>query len=207
MLVFQFIPRSAIDDPQDYNSVSIIEDINNYPCLLNLPFSTRKTQSDSVIFYNNLYLNQQRQEQLESFIQIFDNGCAEYVTTSSCIFADVDGKRYFNGNYENDLLRVTQAIMQTMKKLNIDQPIYVKLILTGVKDAIFEYQGSLMPSSNIFTEDSYFQINENIIYSYEISPVEVIKPLINKVCNAVNIVKSPNIDNNGNWTGIKLPNC
>jgi hypothetical protein len=132
-----------------------------------------------------------------SYVQLYRNGTVEAVeglilrpTKTSKIIASY--------TYEDELITALGEYIGLLRELGVNAPIAIYLTLTGV-------QGWRMSPKDGFRDNGFeidrdtLQLPETILESYEMEPIDILRPMFDIVWNACGYEKSRNFTEDGLW--------
>lgn len=144
-----------------------------------------------------------------SYVQLFRNGIVEAVETTM-LESTVDDEKLPHipgAEYEKRLLKSLPNYLSIQERLGVAPPLFVMLSLLGVSGYNMDVKFGLDLAGDYGygIDRDALVLPEIIIESFEIDPVEVMRPIFDTVWNAAGWPRSMNYDDAGVWC--KGPNC
>jgi len=193
-LIFHTIPLYAFES-RSYKPLTEI-----------LPFVDEKLSSFIAVKRINLdgrfyYYEDNDNQKLKSYIQLFRNFIIEYVDTSYFGMKEISqGEKiyYLLYTYESSLIELLKLFIKIYKELLIPTPVLIFLTLVNVeKCKIMTKNGSF---SDYYFDRDIVNIPEIIVENYDDEPPEkILKHCFDSVWNACGLLRSLNYDKEGNF--------
>ncbi len=193
-ILFHLVPISSFGRPShlDTHMLEVIAEEMRKQFIQEYPFG--RFNFDGVLYYDR------DQEPTTSSFQLFENGIIEAIN-SNCFSDPEDRKIIYSEYHEAWIHSRLKHGLGLLESLNIMPPILLFLNMLGVKGysmAIDELRWRVRPRP---IEKDHLFAREQLIESYDIDLLDVLRPCFDSFWRACGINKSLNFDNEGNWIG------
>lgn len=197
-IILHLLPLSSFTIPLEFD----VEELNR-----KIQFSPITSSSwDKKINLDGIVVARQFDININSYTQVFRNGCIEAVI---CLSWGEEDKEY-TARYDEELVvKALSEYLEFYLSLGIELPIYVFLTLIGVKDYEFvlssdfqnisEIRYRMRGESKILIDRNNLILPEMTIIDYETSPAEILRPAFNLIWNSVGFARDFNYQENGEW--------
>lgn len=145
--------------------------------------------------FDGLFTN----SKLNSYLQLFRNGCIETVNVS--LLNDSNGQRLlYGGPFEKQIIEILSQMINILKHYSINPPIFIMLSLLGIKGYDIATDGGLgrRIDRREFIQSDLLP-SEVMIDNLNFNSAEVMKPIFDVIWNAAGWPGSPYYDEQGNW--------
>jgi hypothetical protein len=162
-------------------------------CLYLRPFTYLRRNFDGILCCNALEANV-----VEWYLQLFRNGCAEFVQYVGVITGHpIIPHREF----EESFIDIFGRILSLQQFLGVEPPVIVMLSLMGVRGFTLELNIPLWKAGSIRQpiDKDQLIIPERILEVLECDAAPTLKPLFDVVWNASGEAGSVNFNEDGNW--------
>lgn len=197
-MILHLLPLSSFTIPSEFD----VKELNK-----NIQFSPITSNSwDKRINLDGVVVARQFDKNINSYTQVFRNGCIEAVV---CLSWGEENKDYSSRYDEEIIIKALTDYIEFYQSLELELPIYVFLTLIDVKGYIFhldddfrniyEVNYRMRGGNKIVIDRNDLIIPEMIINNYETSSSEILRPAFNLIWNSVGFARDFNYQDNGEW--------
>src|SRR5258708_17209706 len=137
----------------------------------------------------------------KEYTQLYRDGSIEAVEGAWLNITSEDKRCYPHLAIEWGIFRFLDGALKLQKFLGVDPPIMVAITLVSTEELrLFQDYPFSIPVGNPIMESDLI-LPETVIDNYEESVGKILKPMFDLVWNACGQLKSPHLDDNGNWIG------
>lgn len=197
-MILHLLPLSSFTFPIEFD----VKELNR-----NIQFRPISSSGwDKRINLDGVVVARQFDKNINSYTQVFRNGCVEAV---NCLSWGQEYKDYSSRYDEELIIKALSDYVKFYLELKVELPIYVFLTLINVKDYKFHLDDDLRNISEVrfimrgenkpIIDRNNLIIPDITINNYESSAAEILRPAFDLIWNSVGFARDFNYDSNGKW--------
>lgn len=192
--VLHLIPLDSFNPNHRIDLSSVINDPGKFRPMYSSGWNSRINLEGFLSYFSG------KDNRCFTYAQLYRNGIIEAV--EALLLRAEEGKKYIPSiAYERELIKSLSSFLNLGKALGINMPIIIFLTLIGVKGYEMAVDRSRFWSDYHKIDSDIIQLPEALIESYDIKPVEILRPIFDLIWNACGFERSFNFDEAGNWVG------
>lgn len=194
-IIYHLLPITAFDPSITVNLGTLVRNVNQENGMRSWGHNHRYN-FDGLLFHNaSEYLHVQPESKASNYALAFHNGAIEAVDTVE----QKDVKRIEMFDIENTLLESLPILLTALHQFGVEPPVFLLLSVVGVSGlAITGDSRTGKMATNPIDRDVLI-FSEVIIEDFTMSLELALKPIFDRLWNAVGEAGSPSYDRIGNW--------